>query len=605
MRPSRARLVVDCGLLLLAFVLLLVLGWNALPSIGRGTFRIDNGPTAQADLPLEISRDKTRIDVTFPLFVPGLAPHRVVVVADDCIEQLTVNDVAFTDPSARVCDYVNGRILDLSPLLHHGRNEVTATVHNVGGHSGLDVSLRGDYQSVALAMALLLVAGGAAFRVMRFRGASPGHMRLLAVFLGGAALRVLYVLSTRPALRGHDTDQHLDYVRYMTVHWHPPPPHEGFEFYQPPLYYFLAGLIRRLDALRESVQAEALFHLQLFSLGLSLLALGAALWVVHRELAASAEQVLCASLIAVFPGMIFFASRINNDVLVLAVGFVAFALLVRFWTGARTTVWVAFSACVGVGLLSKSNSLVLVAVGLGCVALRRGIRLPRRARLVALHVAILGLVAGWFVVRRALEERRASKFLVSNTAALSHRLVLPNSLGALFGMHPLEMVRHPYNRPWDDSVGRRLWEYFVRSSLFGEFDFGDRLLPLCQLLLVLLAMLALIGLRGWWRSLRTRLQDDLPMHLLLVLSLVSHLAFRFLSPFSPSQDFRYSFLLLLPCAFFVARGLRGVLSSSPGRWRLGWRWSPWPRWAALAVCWSFVAGCVGFLVSLWVVGAGA
>jgi hypothetical protein len=594
MRYPRARLVLDCGLLLAAFVLLLVLGWNALPSVGRGTFRIDRGPASPADLPLELNREATRIDVAFPLFVPFLVPHRALVVADDCIEELKIDDVAVTDPAARVCDYQNGRVLDLSPLLHRGRNEIKATVHNVGGRSGLDVSVRQDYQSVALAMALLLVAGGAAFRVMRFRRAGRGQMHLLAVFLGGSALRVLYVLSTRPALRGHDTDQHLDYGHYTTAHWHPPPAHAGFEFYQPPLYYVLTALVLRLDALRDTLHNEALFHLQLVSLGLSMLALGAALWVVHKELAASAEQVLCASLIAVFPGLVFFSARINNDVLVQFTDFAAIALLVLFCRGTRTGAWVGFSACVGVGLLAKSNALVLVAIGVGCVALRRGISLPRRAKLVALLAAIMGLIAGWFEVGRALEERRASKFLVSNTSSLSSKLVLPNSLDALFWIHPLEMLRHPYNHPWDDSVGRRLWEYFVRSSLFGEFDFGERLLPLCQILLALLAVLACIGVRGWWRSLRTRSREDLPMHLVLGFSLASQLAFRILSAFSPSQDFRYSFLLALPCAVFVARGLRGP-----------YPWWQWPRWAALTVCWSFVGGCALFLVALWVVGAGA
>jgi hypothetical protein len=93
-----------------------------------------------------------------------------------------------------------------------------------------------------------------------------------------------------------------------------------------------------------------------------------------------------------------------------------------------------------------------------------------------------------------------------------------------------------------------------------------------------------IGLRGWWRSLRKRPSEDLPMHLLVLLSLASQAAFRFVSPFSCSQDFRYSFLLTLPFAFFVTLGL-----------------SAWPqrqRRVPMVLCWSFVLGSAVFLLSV-------
>jgi hypothetical protein len=35
---------------------------------------------------------------------------------------------------------------------------------------------------------------------------------------------------------------HIDYVQYMFTHWSVPPAQGGWEFYQPPLYYFLSAL---------------------------------------------------------------------------------------------------------------------------------------------------------------------------------------------------------------------------------------------------------------------------------------------------------------------------------------------------------------------------
>jgi hypothetical protein len=97
----------------------------------------------------------------------------------------------------------------------------------------------------------------------------------------------------------------------------------------------------------------------------------------------------------------------------------------------------------------------------------------------------------------------------------------------------------------------------------------------------LLALLITIGLGGWWRSLRKDPREHLPLHLLLVLSLASQAAFRFVSPFSCSQDFRYSFLLTVPFAFFV------TLGSSAG--------PKWLRWGSVMLWGSFVASSAVFL----------
>jgi hypothetical protein len=105
-------------------------------------------------------------------------------------------------------------------------------------------------------------------------------------------------------------------------------------------------------------------------------------------------------------------------------------------------------------------------------------------------------------------------------------------------------------------------------------------------MLVLLALLGLVSVRGWWRSLRERPWQDFPMHALFVGSLASHLAFRVSSAYIPSQDFRYSFLIALPAAYFVTLGIQGM--------------PRWPRRAAVAVWAAFVACSTTLIVALWV-----
>jgi hypothetical protein len=457
-------------------------------------------------------------------------------------------------------------------------------VKNKGGPSGLDVDLRQDPLFGVFGVALVGFAGLGAARILALLRAGREQTALLFVFLGGSVLRVLYTLRTPTWLRGYDSAGHLAYIRYIAERRTLPPAHGGWEFYQPPLYYLLTAPLVRFDTLRGATQAAIFCHLQAVSVLLSVVTLGVALWVVQMLFAPSQrrEMVLCGGLLSVFPGLVFFAPRINNDVVAQVTGFVSIALLVRFWKKGRTGDWIALSGCIGLGMLAKTNALVLLPLALLSLLFRREIDRRKKVWLGMLSIGIIAVVSGWFVVPRFLEERRAAAFLVGNTDSLEAALRVPNSLEAFFGFHPLDMLEHPYNKTWDDSAGRKfVWEFFVRSSLFGEFDFGQKQLLLCRLSLILLALLITIGLGGWWRSLRKDPREHLPLHLLLVLSLASQAAFRFVSPFSCSQDFRYSFLLTVPFAFFV------TLGSSAG--------PKWLRWGSVMLWGSFVASSAVFL----------
>ena len=586
--------------ILATFVLVVVAGQKALPSLGHGTVAIDGQPAVAGDLPVVVTTPEAkRIEVTFPLDVPvfALRPRRTLVIPDDCVEKITVNGADFTSP-ARFCGYENGRVIDLSPVLREGSNEIHVFVVNRSGHMGLDVSLRLDRAFAAFALTLFSLAACGAVVGLRRSKRRPVRGALLGMLVAGAALRTLYVLTTPAAVRGHDAGKHLDYVRYVAAHWSLPLPHEGFEFYQPPLYYVLAAPLVRLAHWRGAVDGDAWFLLQLVALGLSVAALWLALGTLRALLAAAARSgdagrmradfVVGGSLLAVFTSLVFFAARINNDVLVQATSFGGLALLVAFWRSQRTATWAAFSLCVGLGLVTKSNTLVVAATGVVCLAAARAIDAPRKSRLAALLAGVVAAVAGWFVLPRWLEERRAKGFLVSNTSWLNHKLILKNTADSLLGVHPLQVLEHPYNTPWSDAGGRQLWGYFVRSSLFGEFGFGAGMVPLCRALLVLLSLLTAVGLCGWWTSLRHRFRQDLPLHALVALSLASQFAFRVMSPFSPSQDFRYSFLLVLPFAYFVALGLRDL--------------PVWLRRTATVAWAAFVVGSAFFVVTLWAKG---
>jgi len=594
-----------CAALAGAFALLVALGRATLPSVGHGTATVDGRAIDPGDLPVFVpGKDLRRLEASFALEVPFFRPRSMVVVPDDCVERIAMNGVDLPMGGAGVqtplgsCVYGN-RVVGIASAVHRGANDVDIVVGNRRGRTALDVAVRSGLAYAVFGLALLALLAGM-IGLARRRPWSPIDRAVGGVLLAAMALRTVYVLGTPSTVRGHDADKHLEYIRYVADHWRPPPPHAGFEFYQPPLYYALMAPLLRLGTLTGAALSDTLFHLQLFSLLLSAVALWIGLGTLRSLLRRSpkggdpdaerGDVIVAGSILAVFPALVYFAARINNDVLVQVTSFAGVAFVVQFWRSGRTAPFVAFAACVATGLLTKSNTYVVLALGLVCLVTRRGIDLWQKALLGARLAAIVGLLSGWFVVRRFLQERGTQGLLVSNASWLNHNNALPNTFDALFGFHPLEMLGCPFNGSTNPLPGRQLWPYFIRSSLFGEFGFGPRFLVVARVLLVLLALLAIIAARGWWSSARARPwqgRPDWPMHVLLVGSLASHLAFRVVSAWVPSQDFRYSFLLLLPFAYFVALGLRDLAS--------------WPRRVAMAVCGAFVASSAGLIIALWLV----
>jgi hypothetical protein len=594
MRDSFSRHRRRCAALVVAFVVIAVAGWFTLPSVGHGSVSVDGRVRPDGDLPVFVAgKDLRVLEASFSIEVPFFLPKSMLVVPDDCVERIVVNGVDVL-PVPPVCAY--GYVLvDISSAIRRGSNPVRVVVRNHQGRTALDVGMRTGVAFAAFASALLAIAATLALLILRRSRWSPLDGALFGLVLLGTALRTLYLLATPATVRPHDGDKHLDYIRYIATHWHLPPPHDGFEFYQPPLYYVLTAPLLWAETRAGVVLSSTVFHLQIVALILSVATLWIAVSTLREMLAAapdadtvvpSSDLVIGGGLLAVFLSLVYFGARVNNDVLVQVTSFAGVALIVAFWKDGRTSTWVAFSLCVAAGLLTKSNTYVVIALGLVCLAARRETALRRKALLGAMLAGIAAVVAGWFVLRRFLQERGTSGLLVSNVSWLNRSVVVPNTVDALFGFHPLQVLSHPYNSPSTEAVGRELWEYFFRSSLFGEFEFGSRLVWLSRALLVLLALLGLVAVRGGWRSLRERAWQDAPVHALLVVSLACQFAFRVASPYVPSQDFRYSFLLTLPFAYFVTLGLRGL--------------PRWPRRAAVTVWGAFVVCSASFVMALWV-----
>lgn len=522
---------------------------------------IRDGSEMPFEFPLKLKEvGEGTIIARFTLNLRAIHPTSFHIVPDDCLEALDINGIPVSDIGFPLCDYTLGHTLDLSQYLQPGENSVVARIQNSGGDAQLLFESAWSDPVVlipALLIPLLIVFLSAL--ILFWLKPAPWVSAIVAIFLCALFLRTFYVLSTPYWIRGHDTDGHIEYMDYINEHTALPPPNEGWEFWQPPLYYIMgASWLRTANVLGLSRQ-QALTGIQLSSLLLSLLTLGAAL-LAGLHLFPDRKQrtdalPLYFALIAFFPGLLYFSARINNDVLAMCFAFFSIALLIAWWQKPNRSTWIAIAFLIGLHLLTKNTGMLLIPIVFGSLLLQRTI--PWKKKLIdgGLGLLVIVLIAGWFNVYRIMHDS-SQDLMVGNTGTLHTGLTVPNNIAAFTVFNPVKFVGIPYNNPWEDSARRQyFWEYWYRSAFFGEFHFGEDRKLLASWILITSLLTLLVAAIGCWKWLRTRTSMSIPLLFTFVVITLGHAAFRWKYPYGSSQDFRYALLILIPLAACVALGV--------------------------------------------------
>jgi hypothetical protein len=406
------------------------------------------------------------------------------------------------------------------------------------------VASRGELLAVAFGV-LVLCAGLAA----GLRRVGADRILVLA-FLVGSLVRVGLWASTPWDVRAHDPDEHLEYIAHVARTHSIPDSKAGFMFYQPPIYYFLVATLVGSGPVEESARA-----IQTAGLGFSVATLAVGIGLLGFVFPVTAgrwKAALGAFILAGSPSLAFLAARVNNDSLSVLVNLTALFLLMAWWRNGRWSWWIATTTVLAVGLLVKSTALLLLIVATVCALLRPGARLGPRMLRVGAGLLIVTVLCGWFWVLRA---REGQEHLVGSLGESSPQLLLTGEKGDFLTFNPVRLVERPFVNPWIKGRDRdAFWEYLVRSALFGQH--AHTRVPLLLARATVVAALGFLGfvLAGLARVVMFRPRDALPLVLLLAVELAGHIAYVVSAPFSASQDFRYSLLLLLPLCFLFAHG---------------------------------------------------
>ncbi len=510
----------------------------------------------------EISRGN-RLSVSMP--VNWLTPRRWHITPDDRLTALSINGQAVPLEGVRpggLSDWRYGFDIDLSPWLHRGDNQLEFVVDNYAWYGSLGLDPRPGWRSLLLAAALLpwLLALARAFRLSRWQTA-----------LLGAALLVLccYWEATPWTLRNYDVKRfgetgHLGYVEYVATHLALPSPGQGWEYYQPPLYYIGGALVWRWAQWLGLPEAQAL---QALALALWLVFLAASMATLRLALRRSPAVLGVASAaLLLWPAGIIHGLRIGNDPPLYAAAAAATWFMFRWWRGGRRRHLLAMAACIALALLCKGSALALPAAAAALIALRLlragGWRQARHwidaGAATALMTAglLLSLGRNFYYWRHG----EISNWLIGNIGSLDADLRVPNQLRYFLPLDIPVFLSTPWLDTRVDATGRaNFWNFLLRSALSGEFSFEGTLHRVIAIIwgVVLLWLLALLLMRAAalrWSA--ATLWREAPWIVLSALWLLSVVAARINYPFSCESDFRFILPVLLPFIIACGRGGR-------------------------------------------------
>ncbi len=543
-------------------MLLLGLLLVSTPRIERITVHTNRQSYLQPTLPVEwyvLNNTKGTGSVTVILNHTRAQSTIFLIRADDCIDLFTINGVIV---EKNQCSYGVRKNYNLQPYLVDGLNTMTFNLHNViADRMGVDLmaSPTGDRLGILARIFLLILILWISIVLLREKISKDPW--LTGVFLSGCIVRIAYTGATWFNLRSYDADAHLDYIRFLATSWSLPPA-SGWELHQPPLYYLLPALLLRLSRAAGWSDTTTFTLVQQGSLFLSICTMLLGIWIgtlLFSGPRKRAELIAFCALVTTLPGLAMLSSRISNDVLITPLLMLGMGLLITYWQRGSQESWYNMSVVLGLGFLTKLTSLVLLPPMLIALIARRSLP-PRltRQHLLASCLVLLALISPLLIGRLLQNERDTRNFLaLGNSHGIDGRLKLDRDPKRFLVFNPIEIIRHPFNAPWGTEERRQYYpEYLFRSAFFGEFSrysFATNALGTPILLFATILLLWLLW--GFEQDIGKRPFASLPLWATAITVIGAAITYAVLFPNAPAQDFRFSPLLGVLGAYYIAIGI--------------------------------------------------
>ncbi len=189
-----------------------------------------------------------------------------------------------------------------------------------------------------------------------------------------------------PVNRGLDTEHHIAYINYLKTYRLLPQPYEGWEMWQPPLYYSMASFFPTLHAVR-----------YLHFLGWILLTCMSFIFF-HKQFKSKLKGLLGTLITLSTPIFIYTTPPISNEFIsavIIMTAMIFYLVVHKKLTGKKAVI---LGILLGISLLAKATSLILVAT----IIIHQLIRIQGKnssLKQLLIVLSIMTLIGGWFYIR--------------------------------------------------------------------------------------------------------------------------------------------------------------------------------------------------------------
>jgi hypothetical protein len=536
-----------------------------LPHYERGTVEFYGQKAEQTDVPfLQQKAPKGKVTLIESLDLSLLYPTVFEFYPKDVLWAIKVNNHQVEAENLPLSQTNHeGRSIDLAPFVHPGQNQLELDMEVFRGDASLSVCVSpwDKYSLLLSALVLLATCGTGAFLCSLF------NIRVTIaeafVLIGGFLLRYIYVQGTPYFMRAYDYWGHAGYLDYVAAHLKLPNSHANWEAFQPPFYYILVGGLTKCFLICNMSEDRRYSLWQGASILCSAGVLIAGFWISRLLYPTETKHRLhLLAVLGVAPAVALNASRASNDVLLNLLEFVWLGFLLQCWQRPTMRTWLGLSVILGFALLTKANALVLIPISFFCLILTP--KLPTRSKIyvsLMLVVCVLG-IAGWYYLPRVFQETKIDTYIVGNLRILNPKTHINGVFAKSLVFNPFKVLRYPFAEPWGPHHEYFL-EVFFKTVFIGEWIRGASYRWMARIFIFAALLLIPAFLVGIYRALRERASHSLPLIITFVAVFAAQWNFVQIAPYIPSQDFRYSVILLVPMAYFFIYGAESL----PAKWR--------------------------------------
>jgi hypothetical protein len=537
------------NLVVFGLILLNILLWN-LTSLKIQDLKIV-GPnnSESSDVLLQnnhfFGNDKAgKYEFSGKIFKNNYSQSYVKILVDNCLESLEINNVQinlkdkFTQKE--LCNFENGLDFKLGDYLVNGENQVKIVVFNSNSNTGLILGNSfSDKGFLALMMVLYILVCLIIYQMFKYL--NLGNIPFL-IICGSLMVCLVYLSYTNFSVRHYDADGktgHMGYINFIYQNKTFPDPTQGWQYYQPPLYYLISALIFGVGKFFEVnnifswIQISGIFYYLIF------LTFGFLTFKIFIK--NNFWFNLACILLAFWPSGFIHASRVGNDQLLSTFSVASFYFLTKwlfqkkFQNIPKNKYLIVSFIFIFLGLLTKNTILPIVIFSFlvfGCLELSNLLKYLNATkpdnkiqkskvkkflfltkdvfdyfkqnflRFLKVYLPLIILVIFGFSLSAAKnyffnQNKKSADWLVGNISNLSSALGVDNSAYNYLYFNLQIFLKFPFTNTYVDEKGRQFfWNFLLKTSLFAEFSFKEikqqNLATILSFILVILVIFVII-----------------------------------------------------------------------------------------------------------------